>query len=96
MTFRLSGRKAGCIGPARLCCGMADKKKTITNAESRQDAADRRTQMVRDQMQKERIATDAKTARLKALRLAQEEEEAARPKPPAPVKAKKAKAKTKD
>ncbi|MEY4708210.1 MAG: hypothetical protein RJB58_1933 [Pseudomonadota bacterium] len=75
---------------------MADKKKTITIAESRQDAADRRTQMVRDQMQKERIATDAKTARLKALRLAQEEEEAARPKPPAPVKAKKAKAKTKD
>ena len=60
---------------------MADKKKTITNAESRQDAADRRTQMVRDQMQKERAATDAKTARLKALRLAQEEEEAAKPKP---------------
>jgi hypothetical protein len=74
---------------------MADKKKTITNAESRQDAADRRTQMVRDQMQKERAATDAKTARLKALRLAQEEEEAAKPKPPAPVKAKKARARTK-
>ena len=57
---------------------MADKKKTITNAESRQDAADRRTQMVRDQMEKERTATDAKTARLKALRLAQEQAEAER------------------
>ncbi len=79
------------MGAARLCLGMADKKKTITNAESRQDAADRRTQMVRDQMEKERAATDAKTKRLKALRLAQEEEEAARPKPPPPVKAKKKK-----
>jgi hypothetical protein len=77
---------------------MADnnKKKTVTNADSRQDAADRRTLMVRDQMEKERAATDAKTARLKALRLAQEEEEAAKPKPPPAAKAKKAaKAKTK-
>lgn len=49
---------------------MAEKKKTIANAETRQDAADRRTQMVKDQLEKERIATDAKTARLKALRLA--------------------------
>ncbi len=68
---------------------MADKK-TITNAETRQDAADRRTQMVRDQLAKERAATDAKTIRLKALRLAQEQEAAAAPKPPAPVKAKRA------
>lgn len=72
-------------------CAMADnKKKTTTNADSRQDAADRRTQMVRDQMEKERAATDAKTQRLKALRLAQEEEEAARPKAPPAAKAKKA------
>ncbi len=76
---------------------MADnKKKTTTNADSRQDAADRRTQMVRDQMEKERAATDAKTQRLKALRLAQEEEEAARPKAPPAAKVKKvAKAKAK-
>jgi hypothetical protein len=67
---------------------MADKK-TTTNAETRQDAADRRTQLVKDQLAKERAATDAKTARLKALRLAQEQEAAAAP-PPAPVKAKKA------
>ncbi|MEY4966376.1 MAG: hypothetical protein RL274_1959 [Pseudomonadota bacterium] len=69
---------------------MADNnKKKTTNADSRQDAADRRTLMVRDQMEKERIATDAKTARLKALRLAQEEEEAAKPKPPPAPRAKK-------
>jgi hypothetical protein len=67
---------------------MAEKK-TIANAETRQDAADRRTQMVKDQLEKERIATDAKTARLKALRLAQEQEAAAAPRPAAPVKAKK-------
>ena len=75
---------------------MADnKKKTTTNADSRQDAADRRTQMVRDQMEKERAATDAKTQRLKALRLAQEEE-AARPKASPAAKVKKvAKAKAK-
>lgn len=67
---------------------MADNiKKKTTNADSRQDAADRRTLMVRDQMEKERIATDAKTARLKALRLAQEE--AAKPKPPPAPRAKK-------
>ena len=54
---------------------MANKK-MITNAETRQNAADRRTQMVRDEMAKERAATDAKTARLKALRLAKEQEDA--------------------
>jgi len=67
---------------------MADNiKKKTTNADSRQDAADRRTLIVRDQMEKERIATDAKTARLKALRLAQEE--AAKPKPPPAPRAEK-------
>lgn len=63
---------------------MADKK-TTTSSETRQDAADRRTQLVKDQMARENAATDAKTARLKALRLAQEAAA-----PPAPVKAKKA------
>ena len=70
---------------------MANKK-MITNAETRQDAADRRTQMVRDEMAKERAATDAKTARLKALRLAQEQEAAATAPPPKakkPTKSKK-------
>ena len=70
---------------------MANKK-MITNAETRQNAADRRTQMVRDEMAKERAATDAKTARLKALRLAQEQEAAATAPPPKakkPAKSKK-------
>lgn len=62
---------------------MADKK-TATSSETRQDAADRRTQLVKDQLARENAATDAKTARLKALRLAQEAAA-----PPAPVKAKK-------
>jgi len=69
---------------------MANKK-MITNAETRQDAADRRTQMVRDEMAKERAATDAKTARLKALRLAQEQEAAAAAPPPKPKKPAKSK-----
>ena len=62
---------------------MADRK-TATSSETRQDAADRRTQLVKDQLARENAATDAKTARLKALRLAQEAAA-----PPAPVKAKK-------
>jgi hypothetical protein len=48
--------------------------------------------MVRDEMAKERAATDAKTARLKALRLAQEQEAAAAAPPPKakkPAKSKK-------
>ena len=43
-----------------------------------------RTEMVKQQMEAESKANDAKTARLKALRLAQEAAA-----PPAPVKAKK-------
>jgi hypothetical protein len=38
-------------------------------------ASDQRTRMVLDQVEKERAATDAKTARLKALRLAKEAED---------------------
>lgn len=56
---------------------------------------DQRTQLVKDMMSKESAAQDAKTARLKALRL---EKEAAQAPPPAPVKSKpapKAKAKKK-
>ena len=43
--------------------------------------------MVLDQIEKERAATDAKTARLKALRLAKEAEEKSKTvQPPAPAK----------
>ena len=38
-------------------------------------ASDQRSRMVLDQIEKERAATDAKTARLKALRLAKEAED---------------------
>jgi len=45
--------------------------------------------MVLDQVEKERVANDAKTARLKALRLAKEaEEEAAKAAAPPKAKAK--------
>lgn len=51
-------------------------------------AADRRTQLVKDQLAKESAANDAKTARLKALRLAKEAEDKAttvsHPAPPKP------------
>ncbi|HKY18927.1 MAG TPA: hypothetical protein VJL82_08330 [Rhizomicrobium sp.] len=40
-------------------------------------ASDQRSRMVLDQIEKERAATDAKTARLKALRLAKEAEDKA-------------------
>lgn len=50
-------------------------------------ASDQRSRMVLDQIEKERAAADAKTARLKALRLAKEaEEKAAEALKPAPSK----------
>jgi hypothetical protein len=53
-------------------------------------AAQQRDVLVREEIAKERAATDAKTARLRALRLAKEEEDraaaAANPPPPAPVR----------
>jgi hypothetical protein len=53
-------------------------------------AAQQRDELVRDEIAKERAASDAKTARLRALRLAKEEEDrataAANPPPPAPVR----------
>jgi hypothetical protein len=49
-------------------------------------ASEQRSRAVLDQIEKERAASDAKTARLKALRLAKEAEEraqaAAKPAPP--------------
>ena len=58
-----------------------------TRAAAATTASDQRSRMVLDQVEKERIATDAKTVRLKALRLAKEAEEAA-VKAAEPVKAK--------
>lgn len=61
-----------------------------TRAQAVFTASEQRDKLVRTEIEKERAATDAKTARLKALRLAHEAEEAAKPKPPT-VKAAKAK-----
>lgn len=51
-------------------------------------AADKRTQLVKDQMAKESAALDARTAKLKALRLAKEAEDRetaiSHPAPPKP------------
>ena len=58
------------------------------------EAADNRTSLVKQMTQTENAATDAKTKKLKALRLAKEEAEAAElaaNPPPAPVKKKAAK-----
>jgi hypothetical protein len=50
-------------------------------------ASDQRSRMVLDQIEKERAATDAKTARLKALRLAKEAEDKTKiVQPPSPAK----------
>ncbi len=70
--------------------------KTPLGASARDSQHDRRTQLVKEQLAKESAAQDAKTARLKALRLARD---AAEPPPAAPLpktrkKAVKAAAKT--
>ena len=49
----------------------------VTRAQAAFSASEQRSRMVLDQIEKERAATDAKTARLKALRLAKEAEESA-------------------
>jgi hypothetical protein len=71
---------------------MADTRKAPPGARAlaATTASDQRTRMVLDQVEKERVASDAKTLRLKALRLAKEaEEEAAKAaKAAEPVKAK--------
>jgi hypothetical protein len=61
----------------------------MASPQDRATAADMRTQMVKDQMAKESAANDAKTVRLKALRLAKEaEDKATAISHPAPPKAK--------
>ena len=60
-----------------------------TKAQSHFQASDKRDQLVRDEIARERAATDAKTAKLRALRLAKEEADrvAAANAPAAPAKA---------
>ena len=63
----------------------------VTKPPASFSASDQRSRMVLDQIEKERVAADAKTARLKALRLAKEAEDLANP--PEPKAKPKAKAK---
>jgi hypothetical protein len=60
-----------------------------TRAQTHFQASERRDQLVREEINRERNATDAKTAKLRALRLAKEEEDriaAANAPPPEPKK----------
>lgn len=70
--------------------GPSDRNDPQNRAQAVFTASEQRDKSVRAEIEKERAATDAKTARLKALRLAKEAEdaalEAANPKP-VPVKA---------
>lgn len=58
---------------------MADTRSTSereaarTKAQSHFQASEKRDQLVREEIARERAATDAKTAKLRALRLAKEE-----------------------
>jgi hypothetical protein len=63
---------------------MDDKQSPFSRMPPGSSASDARNQLVREMVEKERAATDAKTARLKALRLAKEA--AAPPQSPAKKK----------
>ncbi len=73
---------------------MADKSAARTRAETHFSASEQRDAMVKDQLAKESAAFDARTLKLRALRLAKEAEEAAAKaahdlaNPPKPKKAK--------
>ena len=73
---------------------MADKSAARTRAETHFSASEQRDAMVKDQLAKESAAFDARTLKLRALRLAKEAEEAAAKaahdlaNPPKPQKAK--------
>ena len=73
--------------------GPSDRNDPQSRAQAVFTASEQRDKSVRAEIEKERAATDAKTARLKALRLAKEAEdaanEAANPKPVAAKAAKK-------
>jgi len=53
--------------------------KTMTGPNARDTAHDRRTELVKDMMAKENALSDAKTAKLRALRLARDAEAAVKP-----------------
>jgi len=59
-----------------------------TGPAARDSQHDRRTELVKEMLAKENAALDAKTARLRALRLAKEAEEEKTPAAPAKVPAK--------
>jgi hypothetical protein len=67
---------------------MANKTPPITRAQAAFSASEQRTRMVLAEVEKERAATDAKTVKLKALRLAKEAQDRAtleaHPMPPKP------------
>jgi hypothetical protein len=68
---------------------MNKSKKPLVNASAREAVHDQRTEMVRAQVQRESAELDARTIRLKALRLekeAQEALDAANAPPPPPKK----------
>jgi hypothetical protein len=73
--------------------GPSDRNDPQSRAQAVFTASEQRDKSVRADIEKERAATDAKTARLKALRLAKEAEDAANevanPKPVAVKAAKK-------
>ena len=56
---------------------MANKTPPITRAQAAFSASEQRTRLVLAEVEKERAATDAKTIKLKSLRLAKEAEDAA-------------------
>lgn len=56
---------------------MADKTTARSRADTHFSAAEARTQLVKTELAKERIAFDNRTVKLKALRLAHEAEQAA-------------------
>jgi hypothetical protein len=64
-----------------------DKQKGLPNRPF--SASEQRDKLIRQEIEKERAATDAKTAKLRALRLAKEAEDRARdaanPPPPKPA-----------
>ncbi|HUO91785.1 MAG TPA: hypothetical protein VMU22_02635 [Rhizomicrobium sp.] len=55
--------------------GSAERDAVRNRAQSHFQAAEKRDVLVREEIARDRIATDAKTAKLRALRLAKEEEE---------------------
>jgi hypothetical protein len=75
--------------------GMADEKQpSFSRTQAGVAASELRDRLVKEQLGKERAATDAKTARLKALRLAKEAEQGPPTPPPRLPKKKKVAAKS--